>query len=389
MDDPQSVLLPQDGQHTLADLTPALLTAQGVPGLADRLAVPATRTVCLLLIDGLGWRLLREHADRAPFLSEALGDSAPLTAGFPATTATSVASIGTGLAAGRHGIVGYTFEVPGQPLLNTLRWSTQLGDRRDLREQLVPEQVQPERTLFERAKADGVAVTMAAPLIHRGSGLTRAVLRGARFTPCHALGDLVTTAADALNAAGRVFCYAYHGDLDVLGHSYGPGSAPWREQLGFIDRMVAAIASALPEDGVLAVAADHGMVRMAGADRIEIKDHPELSVGVRLLGGEARVPARLRRTRRGAGCVGALAIRARRACAGPQQGRGDRGRLVRPDRRRARPAPDRRRGRGHARQRRRRPRGAGDARGEHGRPARLADGGRTAGTADPDGDLTH
>ncbi|HEY4018114.1 MAG TPA: nucleotide pyrophosphatase/phosphodiesterase family protein [Pseudonocardiaceae bacterium] len=289
MDDAQSVLLPHDGQHTLADLTPALLAAQGVPGLANRLAVPQARTVCLLLIDGLGWRLLREHADRAPFLAEALGDGAPLAAGFPATTPTSVASLGTGLSSGRHGIVSFTFEVPGHPLLNALLWATQLGVRRDLRDEVVPEEVQPERTLFERAKADGVAVSMAAPPHHRGSGLTRAVLRGARFVRCHALGDLVTTAADALNAQGRAFCYAYHGDLDTLGHVYGPGSAPWREQLGFIDRMAAAIASALPPDGLLAITADHGMVSVTGADRIDFDDNLELSAGVRVLGGEPRI----------------------------------------------------------------------------------------------------
>ncbi len=297
--DPQSVLLllPRYGEHggehgggrTLADLVPALLAAQGVPGLTNGLAIPRARTVCLLLVDGLGWQLLRQHPECAPFLTEALGTSAPLTAGFPATTATSVASVGTGLPAGRHGIVGYTFEMPGQPLLNALRWSSQLGPRQDLRERIVPEQAQPEPTMFERAKADGVLVSMAAPLIHRGSGLTRAVLRGARFVPCHALGDLVTAAADALNAHGRAFCYAYHGDLDVLGHAYGPGSPAWCEQLRFIDRMAAAIAAALPSDGLLVVTADHGMVSMTGADRIAVEDHPELLDGVRLLGGEARV----------------------------------------------------------------------------------------------------
>lgn len=289
MDDAQSVLLPRYGQGALADLVPALLAAQGVPGVPNRLAIPPVRTVCLLLIDSLGWQLLHEYPEHAPFLTEALGTGAPVTAGFPATTATSVASLGTGLPAGQHGIVGYAFEVPGQPLLNALRWGTQLGPRHDLRDQLVPEEVQPEPTMFERAKAEGIDVRMAAPLIHRGSGLTRAVLRGARFVPSHALGDLVTTAADALNASDRAFCYAYHGDLDVLGHVYGPGSPAWRAQLTFIDAMVAAIAATLPPDGLLVVTADHGMVSMTGADRISVEDHPELHEGVRLLGGEARV----------------------------------------------------------------------------------------------------
>ncbi|HEX3785410.1 MAG TPA: nucleotide pyrophosphatase/phosphodiesterase family protein [Pseudonocardiaceae bacterium] len=289
MDEPQTILLPRYGQRALADVVPALLAAQGVEGLPNVLAVPAARTVCLLLIDGLGWQLLREHAELAPVLSSMAAGTEPITAGFPSTTATSVASIGTGLTPGQHGVVGYAFAVPGQPLLNALRWGTQLGERRDLREQLVPEQVQPLPTMFERAAADGIEVTVTAPIIQRRSGLTRAVLRGGTFRTGFALGDLCTIAAAGLAGPGRQFCYAYHGDLDLVGHVYGPGSAPWRQQLRFVDQLVAGIAESLPPDGLLVVTADHGMVATTGPDRIDADTEPELLAGVRLLGGEARV----------------------------------------------------------------------------------------------------
>jgi hypothetical protein len=289
MDDAYSVLLPRYGQRSLADVVPALLAAQGVAGLPNPLDIPQARTVCLLLIDGLGWQLLREHADQAPTLSALAADTEPITAGFPSTTATSVASIGTGLPSGQHGIVGYTFALPGEPLLNALRWGTQLGTHHDLRERLVPEELQPHRTMFEQAAQDGIEVTVTAPIIQRGSGLTRAVLRGGTFRAGYAFGDLSTIATDSLNGAGRTFCYAYHGDLDLLGHRYGPGSAPWRRQLRFIDQLVAGIAEALPADGLLAVTADHGMVAMTESDRVDADADPDLLAGVRLLGGEARV----------------------------------------------------------------------------------------------------
>ncbi len=119
------------------------------------------------------------------------------------------------------------------------------------------------------------------------SGLTRAVLRGGRFQKSYALGDLVINVRDALSAA-PAFCYAYHGDLDLLGHAYGPGSDAWRYQLRAIDQVVAGIAEVLPAGGLLAVVADHGMVRLDPDDVVDADTTPALREGVRELGGDIR-----------------------------------------------------------------------------------------------------
>ena len=50
-----------------------------------------------MLIDGLGTTLLREHAASAPFLSSLPGID-DVVCGVPSTTATSLTSLGTGLA---------------------------------------------------------------------------------------------------------------------------------------------------------------------------------------------------------------------------------------------------------------------------------------------------
>ncbi|HEX8864953.1 MAG TPA: alkaline phosphatase family protein, partial [Lentzea sp.] len=159
---------------TIAEVVPSLLSGLDVPGADNTLNLPSARRVVLLLVDGLGHELLREHAEQAPFLAGLAGRD--IDAGFPSTTATSLASIGTGLLAGEHGIVGVSFLV-GDEVLGALTW-TRAGDRHhDLRKTLVPEVVQPHPTLFERAAAAGVAVSTVAPLTQRTSGLTRAVLR--------------------------------------------------------------------------------------------------------------------------------------------------------------------------------------------------------------------
>ncbi|MGH3962548.1 MAG: alkaline phosphatase family protein [Pseudonocardiaceae bacterium] len=283
-------LVPACGVGALADVVPALLSGLGVPGFADRPALlhPA-RGVCLLLVDGLGWQALRAHPQDAPFLTSLTGGSEPITAGFPATTATSVATLGTGLPAGQHGIVGFSFAIPDGSLINALSWRTHDGgDGTDLRKRFIPEDIQPVYTALERAADAGVRVTLAVPHLHQETGLTRAVLRGGDFRGVHALGDLAGTALVAMSGSERAFCYVYHGDLDLLGHRYGVGSLPWRLQLAHVDRLAAAIAERLPPGAQLVVTADHGMVTVPEQSRLDFDTEPALQAGVRLLGGDPR-----------------------------------------------------------------------------------------------------
>ncbi len=285
----ESLVKPRYGAGALADVIPSLLTGLQVPGMVNLLDLPRARRVCLLLIDGLGWRLLQTYSDDAPFLSSLAAGREPITAGFPSTTVTSIAAIGTGLPPGEHGLVGYSFATSENELLNALKWCRHgVGHAEDLRSQVRPEQIQPRRTAWERATDAGVAVRLVVPHDQKGTGLTRAVLRGGEFRGVHALGDLASRALEALGDEERSLCYAYHADLDVLGHTYGPGSDSWRLQLAHIDRLAAAIAERLPGESMLVVTADHGMVAVGEEDRIDFDTLPQLQDGVRMLGGEAR-----------------------------------------------------------------------------------------------------
>lgn len=278
-------VLPRYGTGSLADVLPAVLGALGEPAPPAGPVLPPARAAAVLLIDGLGAELLRDHAADAPFLAS-LPDAGPLTAGFPSSTSIGITSLGTGLPPGAHGMVGISFRV-GAELLDSLLWTRHDGgERADLREQLPPERVQPAPTALERAAAAGVDVTVVSQARFRGSGLTRAALRGGEYRGTHALGDLAAHVVDALGGPGRRLVYGYHADLDALGHRYGPGSLPWRLQLGAVDRVVALVAERLPAGALLAVTADHGMVAV---DRVHDADtHPDLQRGVLLLGGDPR-----------------------------------------------------------------------------------------------------
>lgn len=278
-----------DQARSLAGVMPSLLAGLGVAGFNNELEVSPARSACLLLVDGLGWCALQEHPVDAPFLTSLARRSAPITSGFPSTTATSVATIGTAVPPGQHGIVGFSFAIPDGVLINALSWHTHGGGERvELLRKFVPEDIQPQTTALQRAAAAGVRVVLAVPYAHRGSGLTRAALRGGDIHGVHALGDLAGNTLAAMSAGERTFCYAYHGDLDLLGHVYGVGSLPWRLQLGHIDRLAATIADGLPRGTQLVIIADHGMVTVPETGKLDFDTEPLLQAGVRLLGGEPR-----------------------------------------------------------------------------------------------------
>ncbi|MFF7940918.1 alkaline phosphatase family protein [Nocardia gamkensis] len=277
---------PRYGTGSLADVFPSVLAGLGVPGEEDRLGLGLNADrVCVLLVDGLGYQDLVADPTAAPFLSGL--EPVRLTAGFPTTTATSLASLGVGVPPGEHGIVGYLFHVPGYDRLFTpLSWRLHGVPKSDLRKELIPAEFQPRPTVFQRAVADGIAVAQVSPRDQAGSGLTEAVLRGCRFLPQLSFGDLVAGVSEALRAGPRSLVYTYHGDLDLTGHVRGPSSRAWALELANADRLAAALAAELPPGAALLVTADHGMVQMD--DSIDFDTTPVLREGVRALGGEAR-----------------------------------------------------------------------------------------------------
>ena len=282
----RDVDLPQPDAHTphLADVVPSVLAAMGVSGFDHRIDLAAeVRGACVLLIDGLGAELLDTYAGDAPVMAGLRGRT--LQAGFPSTTVAGLAAVGTGCRSGEHGMVGLSFRLPGVGVINPLRWRPHpWGD--DLREAAPPEEVQPMSTTFERAASAGVAVSVVSPAEFSGSGLTRAILRGGRYVGVQALGDLAAGVRAAVADGG--FCYGYHGEVDLLGHLYGPGSPAWRMQLREVDRLVESLVEGLPPGGLLAIVADHGMVAVDDDEVVDIDSCAALLDGVQAIGGEPR-----------------------------------------------------------------------------------------------------
>ena len=272
-------VLPHYGERSLPDLASSLLASLGVTAEPNPLSLPPAGRACLLVVDGLGWELLRDQPAAAPFLSELAVYGGPLTAGFPATTVTSLASLGTGRPPGQHGLLGYQVIVPGEDrLLNALHWDSQVD----------PVAWQPGSTIFERASAAGIDAFRVAHSMFKKTGLFVATMRGASYVGANTFGALAAQAAATLRRSDRALVVLYHGELDATGHTFGCSSDAWRYHLGHVDKLAEQLAGALPPDTVLHVTADHGMTDVPPHDRIDADMVPGLRLGVSLLGGEPR-----------------------------------------------------------------------------------------------------
>lgn len=275
------LLEPRYDSAGLAGVLPGVATSLGVPGLDGVGSVPMrpARRAVVVLVDGLGYELVRRRGGHAPFLRSLLPAAYRITAGFPSTTATSMGTFGTGQPPGSHGLLGYEVLVPGEDrLFNELSWE----DGPD------PRTWQTQPTVFERAAADGVAVTSIGPGFFDGSGLTRAALRGGRFRAADTLSARVDAALAALRAERRSLVYLYWGELDKVGHVHGCQSYEWGDELEAIDAELARLVRSVPSDTSVYITADHGMVDAPHALRIDLAHDAELAAGVRHVGGEAR-----------------------------------------------------------------------------------------------------
>lgn len=265
----------------------AAVVADGrtAPEAAERLGLPPARRACVVLVDGMGLHNLRTAAEVAPFLAGS--PTTALRSAFPSTTATSMAALGTGLGAGRTGMLGYTVRDPRSGgLLNLISW--QRGPD--------PSSWQRHPTVFELLADEGMLSVSVGPWTFEASPLTRAALRGAEYESAESLRERVDRTLDVLTEPDVRIATMYWGDLDKTGHHRGWASEEWRAELATLDAELGRLAAGLPPQTLLLITADHGMVDVPmgesavfeGPARFDVAARAALADGVELVAGEPR-----------------------------------------------------------------------------------------------------
>ncbi|WP_395940233.1 alkaline phosphatase family protein [Arthrobacter sp. KBS0703] len=276
---------PAYGRRSVAEVLSSAAASLGVDGFENALGLPPAKRICVVLADGLGRSLLKQKSAHTPFLRGIMqqGQGAVpvwLDSAFPSTTAASLASLGTGLAPGQHGLVGYDVLDPAQDKVVNMLGNWDAG--------VDPLKWQPFPTVFERAAEHVDVATVSLPQFG-SSPMTLAALRGGRFISATTSHARTAAAAEAMAGADASLMYFYLNDLDKAGHRYGSQSPQWEHQFEELDATVKRLDATLPTGTTVLVTADHGMLDVAEAQRIDYSAEPALVAGVRHTAGEPRM----------------------------------------------------------------------------------------------------
>lgn len=273
------LLPPAYGEGSLTRLPPTVGRLLGVdaPWRAEPLAHPLLteryERVVVLLLDGLGFELLRANAEAVgltPLLQrygQELGS--PLTSVAPSTTAVATTVLaGTGAAPGELGFFGFSQYMPGPRLMaNVLFWreATERGLGRSLEGSGYPaRRALPTPTIHQLLGESGVHSHVFQPVDIVGSPLSRIQHAGAAVTGYAGWVDLLRLLGEHLEASvgRRGYTFAYVPDLDTLMHRDGPASptvVPWlTEFLTALHRTLAGLSQRARRKTLLLITADHG-----------------------------------------------------------------------------------------------------------------------------------
>ncbi|AMM22429.1 hypothetical protein AX769_13360 [Frondihabitans sp. PAMC 28766] len=267
--------------RSLADVVPSCIAAVTGPGneagFVDTLRLGRASHVVILVVDGLGAANLNARSAYARTLSAA-GTS--IFSGFPTTTAAALATLTTGALPGQHGLVGYkVLDAANDRVVKQLSGWDALLD---------PATWQRLPTTFEKAAGSGVAVWAVGPTRYSDSGLTRAILRGARYRSAESVTQRFDAAIDILHDPAPSVTYLYVPELDMAAHRYGWESDQWAAALESLDAEVRRLVASLGREQALLVTADHGIIDVPEHKHVIFGDKLGLLDGVRHLAGEPR-----------------------------------------------------------------------------------------------------
>src|SRR5690606_16642488 len=265
-------------------------TTPAGPLVPDWLAQPLadSRSLVLLLLDGVGVRQVADHAPRGALAQARI---ATLRSVFPSSTAPAITTLASGLPPHRHANPGWFAWHPGRRRIVRTLPSDCRGNPAG--------PFDPAELWHWSPLAAGMSPppTVIQPAFIAESAFSRYAYRGANragYRDLDELHDRIVAAvesAEGADAAGGGFVYAYAPQFDTSAHAHGCRSSRAGAVLLDFDALFARLADSLAgHDALLLATADHGFVDIAPERQLAMADHPALAgLLARPLAGEPRV----------------------------------------------------------------------------------------------------
>jgi predicted AlkP superfamily pyrophosphatase or phosphodiesterase len=265
---------------SLGRLGDVLISAlQAVRGETNTLGLSSKKSICVILIDGLGTHNLAKAAGHARFLNSQT--SATAACWFPATTSASITSFATGKHPADIGFIGYqVFDKKSEQPMNLLSgWKDYHAGA----------SYQDQPTISELAVDSGISFHTVAPSSYESSGFTGASMRGTNYHGKDRIEDRFSTAQKLLSDSQPKVVYLYIPELDQIAHAYGSENTTWLNQIEEVDSLVSDFVQALPKQAGAVLTADHGVIDIKPDSHVFL-DELLPADEVHYVGGDTRAP---------------------------------------------------------------------------------------------------
>ena len=243
---------------------------QDFQGLPNSALIDQEHYECLIviLVDGFGWRFLKNYLEELPFLQRFLtqGIVSKLTSQFPSTTAAHLTCLHTGLPVGQTGVYEWFYYEPlANAIVAPLPFSF-AGDPANslLQSGIKPENLFPFPTIYQDLKSFGIPSTLFYHRSYALSPFSQITGKGATIIPYASCAEGIFRLADLLSHKPRGYFYFYFGEIDSASHRYGPDSPEVdtliRESFALLEKRLGNHPVLKNPKTALIITADHGLI---------------------------------------------------------------------------------------------------------------------------------
>ncbi len=215
------------------------------------------RNVVVMLFDGMGMDALKKNSPVDSFLNTHIAHE--LSAVFPSTTTAATTAIECADSPAEHGWLGWTiyFEEIDKSVDIFINRDAQKGGQ--AADYSVVDRFMPIDPVFHRITEAGKAKAAIFSAFAEPAYKTLEEIRQGVLTACR--------------EPGTHYLYAYYPEPDHTMHACGVYTEDIKEQIATINAFVQGLAEELPEDTLLLLTADHGLVN---GHFLYLEDHPSL-----------------------------------------------------------------------------------------------------------------
>jgi hypothetical protein len=267
----------------------------GAPALDEKISAvfgSDVQRVVLVLMDALALHRFLRWIDEgaAPVWGSLLKDGvlAPLTSIVPSTTCAALTSLWTGRSAYEHGIMGYEMWMKEYGMIVNMITHAPAsfnGSTGSLAKAgFQPTAYLPFPTIAQHLAKQGIETHAFLHFTIAHSGLSQMIMNGAEMHAFGSTADLWIGVRRLLESRRnrRLYNWVYWGDVDHLGHLYGPDDErPASDFSAFSQAFerffLAKLDSQVRKGTVVVLMADHGMLNTPPDPFFEFSNHPSLN----------------------------------------------------------------------------------------------------------------